>query len=286
MIRVDTTKIPERSKGAGPVETKVIPAGPNVGILVEYIEMGWHKPIFNGKHEVYSSGKRTGQLKDPEFVVMFTIEFPYAEHTAEFPLTWKASIPIEGGEFINKVSVTEAILTNALGRSFAERNKYVKWLAAFKSMTKNQNMLSISQAVGKGGIFTVTHREGKAGEDGVKPVYANLSPTTVLPPEQVDFATRQVTQIQLPAPAGHYAGVFDWDNPDPNVWAKLPGFVQERIKASIGFADSPVGAMLAAIPEAEGENHAADSGKPPVPQEAMKKPEEKLAESTNMTPEV
>ena len=277
MIGIDTTKIPEKTKGLN-AETKVIPAGPNLGVLVEVIEMGWHVPMFNGKPDVYSSGKRVGQVKDPEFIVMFTVEFPLAEHTGDFPLTWKSSIPYGVGEFVNKVSVTQSILNNTLGRQLTERNKFVKWLNAFKKMIKNPNILSISEAIHKGGIFNVTHREGKPGDDGVKVIHANIDPSGVQPPEQVDFVTREVRQITVPEPKGEYAGIFDWDNPDPVVWGKLSGIVQERIKSSLNFANSQVAAMLAKIPEKDlkPEEHTEEKtpDKPPVPNTPIQNPEQ------------
>ena len=96
-LNFDEKKYKEDGDFEGSKETKVIPAGFNLCRLTSYIELGHHNPIFKGKRATFDQGKRAGEEKPAEMLIMLTFEFPLAERTGDFPLTIKTSIPFGSG---------------------------------------------------------------------------------------------------------------------------------------------------------------------------------------------
>lgn len=261
-ISVDTDALPEKGE-AKTKETMVIPEGPNVARLVSYVEMGFHKPVFQGKPIVITEGKRAGDLKDEEFVIRLGFEFPAAEHSGDYPLSLWTSIPYGNGEFINKLSISKSLIAGTLSKQFAARAKYVKYLEAFKSAT-GTNHQSLDKFIDEPLMINITHRKGKADKDGIVPVYANMAPEGINKPSMKHPMTGKIEVFDVPPATGTYCKVFDWEAPTVEAWKAIPKFVQDVMQKATNFHGSTLEAMLMDLPPEEGTDDSAPKTTPPA----------------------
>lgn len=245
-IKIDKDALPEKGS-SGNKETKVIPAGAQVARFVSYVEMGKHNPTFQGKPAVFESGKRAGQLKEPETVIQLVFEFPTAEYTGDYPLTICTSIPWEG-DFINKLAIPDSLLNGTLSRQFAMKTGFMKYLGAFQAAT-GMNHPNMDAFIGVPLLINVTHRQGKADDKGNIPVYAQMKPEGVNKPEWRHPLSGKVEVLEVPPAKGTYCPVYDWDAPTPEGWKALMPSIQKVIKSAVNFEGSPTQLMLAGMPE-------------------------------------
>lgn len=245
-IKIDKDKLPEKSQSNNK-ETKVIPSGAQVARFVSYVEMGKHQPMFKGKPAVFDSGKRAGQQKEPETIIQLVFEFTAAEYTGDYPLTICTSIPWES-EFINKLAIPESLLNGTLSRQFAMKSGFMKYLEALKDATGDHHQ-NMDAYIGAPLLINVTHRQGKADDKGVIPVYAQMKPEGINKPEWRHPLSGKVEMLEVPPSKGTYCSVYDWDAPTPEGWKLLMPSVQKAIKSALNFDGSPTQLMLAGMPE-------------------------------------
>lgn len=232
-------------------ELKCIPAGVNQARLVSYLELGKHIPMFMGKHAVYGKeSKKAGTPKPPEFIIHLVFEFPRAEHTNEFPLTIKTSVPWGTGDFINKLSVSEAMMNGTISMSYANRSKFMKYLNAMNDACGTTHD-GLAEFVGEAFMIAVTNKAGtKAREDGTLPVYSNMKPDGITSTTFPDpMGSGKDVTAEVPAIVGTYCPTFFWDEPTEEAWKAIPSYIQTCMKGAVDFADSPLAAMLAGMPE-------------------------------------
>lgn len=266
-ISVDKDKLPEKGTGDGAKETKVIPEGLQVARFVSYVEMGRHAAMFNGKPDVFASGKRVGQVKDPETIIQLVFEFPTAEYTGDYPLCICTSIPYGKGEFINKLSISDALLNGTLSRQYAMKSHFMKYLEAFKRST-GKDFPNMDAYVGSALLIPVTHRHGKPDEAGVVPCYACMKPEGITSPTWKHPLTGAVENLEVPPAKGKYCPVFDWDKPTLEGWKLLSPNIQAAIKGALNFDGSPTQRMILGAPEADASTKDAakkDTTPPPSP---------------------
>lgn len=280
-IAIDKDKLPERGESDAPKETKVIPSGAQVARFVSYVEMGKHQPMFNGKVDVYTTGKRAGQAKDPETIIQLVFEFPTAEHTGDYPLCIATSIPWEKGEFINKLSISDALLNGKLSRQYAMKSGFMKYLEAFKAST-GTNHPNMDAYIGAPLVITVTHKNGKPDEAGISPVYANMKPEGINKPEWKHPLSGAVEKLEVPKATGEYCPVYDWDSPTIEGWNLLRPNVQKAIQEALNYDGSPTQLMLLNLPE-EDTSVKDKKKKPTTPPDNTGKP---VAPPANMSPSV
>lgn len=248
-------------------ETKFIPAGVNQARLVSYVELGRHIPLYNGKHAVYGKeSKKSGQKKPPEFMMQLVFEFPRAEHVNEYPLTIKTSVPWGKGDFINKLGISEAMMSGNISMSFAQRSKFMKYLNAMNDACGTTHN-GFADFVGCPFLIAVTNKPGtKARDDGSLPMYANMKPDGINSTTYVDQMDQKEKQAEVPETVGEYCGTFFWDDPTPEAWKEVPKYLKTCMKAATDFEDSALATMLAGMPEEpseEGDSKPKDNtGKP------------------------
>lgn len=243
----------------GSKEEKYIEAGLQQARLVSYVEMGWHNPIFKGKPATYDAkSKKAGQLKPPEFVIQLTFEFPRCEYTGNFPLCIKTSVPFGKGEFINKLSVSEALFSGNISMTYANRSAFMKYLNAMNDAcgTDHDDLHSF---LGEAFLITVKNNEGKADKEGNIPVYANMKPDGIQGLEFKNPVDGKMYTADVPESIGTYCEKFFWDAPTEEGWNKLSPQVRDRMKEAVDYPDSALAALVAGLPE----ENAADDGKPP-----------------------
>ena len=230
-------------------ETMFIKAGVQQARLVSYVELGKHAPIFNGKPAIYGKeSKKSGQPKPPELMLHLVFEFPRAEFTGDFPLTIKTSIPWNN-EFLNKLSITEAMESGNISMTYANRSKFMKYLNAMNDAC-GTNYDGLDDFVGEAFLVSVTNKPGKkADADGNLPMYANMSPDGINSTKYIDQMDQQEKEAKVPETLGEYCPVFSWDTPTEEAWGALPKYLQTCIKSAVNFPGSPVDAMLAGMPE-------------------------------------
>lgn len=231
-------------------ETMVIPAGSfELCRLVSYIEMGHHIPCFKGKKQVYEQGKRAGQVKDAEMMIHLVFEYTNAEYTGSFPLTIKTSVPFgDGGDLMNKLSISRGLEEGWLSRTNAMKSNYVKTLMAMQDATGSTHP-EMASFVGQVFASTVTHSLGKkAKENGDIPVYANMKTVSLVAPSFKD-PTGKVTEFDLPEPIGEYCPVFEWDNPTIESWALVPEYLKKYIQKAEDYPGSPLEMLIAGYSE-------------------------------------
>ncbi len=255
-------------------ETMYIPAGQQQARFVSYIELGKHIPLFQGKHAVYGKdSKKAGQPKPPEFMIQLVFEFPRAAYTGSFPLTIKTSVPWKDGDFINKLGVSDALMSGNISMSFASRSKYMKHLNAMNDAC-GTNYDGLAEFIGEPFLISVTNRPGtKHNEDGTAVMYSNMKPEGIVSTtfiDQSDGVTKR--EAQVPEPLGEYCSVFSWDKPTEEAWKEVPKYLKECMKKAVDFPGSPLEAMLAGMPEedspeAKTEAPAENKGKPAVAQD-------------------
>lgn len=231
-------------------ETKFIPAGINQARLVSYVELGKHIPMFKGKPAVYGNdSKKAGESKPPEFMIQLVFEFPRAEHTGDFPLTIKTSSPYGKGDFINKLSVSDALMSGNISLSYANRSKFMKYLNAMNDALGTSHD-SLADFVGAPFLIAITNKPGtKAREDGSLPMYSNMKPDGIGSTKYIDQMDQQEKEAQVPDTVGEYCPLFFWDEPTIEAWKEVPKYLKTCIKGATDFTGSPVAAMLAGMPE-------------------------------------
>ncbi len=257
---IDRKKMEEDKGGDYTPELKHIPAGVNQARLVSYVELGKHIPYFKGKHAVYGKdSKKAGEPKPPEFVIQLVFEFPRAEHSNDFPLTIKTSVPFGKGDFINKLAVSEAMMTGNISMAFANRSKFMKYLNALNDAC-GTSYDGLADFVGEPFLIAVTNKAGtKAREDGSLPIYANMAPDGINSCTYIDQMDLQEKTAKVPEQVGEYCAKFFWDDPTPEAWKEVPKYLKTCMLGATDFEGSPLAAMLAEMPEEAAEG----DGKPP-----------------------
>lgn len=104
-------------------------------------------------------------------------------------------------------------------------------------------------------MITLTNTEGKKGKNKGR-IYENVAAIS---------AMREKDAAKLP-PLVNEPRIFDWENPDMDVWKKLPKWIQDKIKENLEFNGSPLQTVLDGAPaedsksqtEAEGDDTEAD----------------------------
>lgn len=231
-------------------ETEFIPAGLNQARLVSYVELGKHIPMFKGKPSVYGKeSKKADTPKPPEFMIQLVFEFPRAEHVNEYPLTIKTSVPFGSGDFINKLSVSDALMSGNISMAYALRSKFMKYLNAMNDAcgTDHDDLFSF---VGEPFLISVTNKPGtKAREDGTLPMYANMKPDGITSTTYLDQMDQKEKTAEVPEQVGEYCPMFFWDTPTEEAWKEVPKYLKTCMKGASDFEGSPLAAMLAGMPE-------------------------------------
>jgi len=241
----------ENSGGDFIPELMPIDAGMNQARLVSYMELGWHLPFFKGKRAIFGKdSKKAGQEKPEEFLIQLIFEFPLAEHSSEFPQTIKTSVPFgDKGEFINKLSVSRALMDGNISMAYANRSKYMKYLNAMNDSC-GTNYDGLADFVGEPFLIGVTNKPGtKAREDGTLPIYSNMKPDSICSVTYKDQMDGKMKTAKVPEIIGEYCSVFSWDDPTPEAWKEVPKYLKDTMKKSVDFPDSPLAVMLAGMPE-------------------------------------
>jgi len=264
-IKVNKEELENYDGGDFTPETQHIEAGPQVPArLVSYIELGKHNPMFQGKHQEYDSGKAKGQQKPPELLIHMVFEFPMEPYDVN-PLCIKTSVPFgKAGEFLNKLSVSDALASGKISLSYANRSKYMKYLNSM-NMALGTDYDGLDSFVGEAFLCGVTNKVGtKAREDGSLPVYANMKPDAIQSTEYRDPRTRKVEVMEVPEAIEEYCKVFDWDAPTKEAWDNIPEYLQKCIKTALNYEGSPTQLMLLDYPEGNTEERTTDTpGTPP-----------------------
>lgn len=233
-------------------ETKYIPAGINQARLVSYIELGMHMPMFKGKPAMYSSeSKKAGQTKPAEFIIHLVFEFPRAEHTGDFPLCIRTSVPYGSGEFINKLSVSEALMSGNISMAYANRSKFMKYLNAMNDSC-GTSYDGLEFFVGEPFLIAVTNKPGtKARDDGTLPIYANMKPEGINSIKYIDQMDQTEKEAKVPEQIGDYCSKFFWDTPTEEAWKEVPKYLKECMKKAVDYNGSALQVMLSGMPEEE-----------------------------------
>ena len=144
--------------------------------------------------------------------------------------------------------LTEEFMKDENGEDIEDKPRFISETFPFRSLqsdlaksTKRYRALDPEEKFG--GDFTlligspcnvtVTQNEGKNGR-----IYNNISGVS---PMQSSKAKRLPELVNEPK-------VFVMDNPDPEVFASLPEWIQEKMKSNINFEGSPLQAMLEGKP--------------------------------------
>ena len=233
-------------------ETEHIPAGTHPAILVSYVEMGKHYKIFNGKRVVYDkTSKKAGQTRPPELHISLCFEFPSCKYTGNRPLTIATSIPMKNGGILNPLTVSDALASGNLSKSFAMKTNFMKYLLAMQDAT-GKNYDSLADFVGQGFLVSVSNKEGKPDSDGNVRVFANMKPDGIQSLSFKHPVTGVVEEVTCPKQIGEYCKVLDWDDPDLNEFKKLPEYMQDLIKNAEDYPGSALQGLLQGEPDTEG----------------------------------
>jgi hypothetical protein len=255
-FKIDREKL-ESDKGGDYVkETEIVPAGMNQARLVSYVELGKHIPMFKGKPAEYGKeSKKSGEPKPPEFMIQLVFEFPHAKHTGEFPLTIKTSVPYGKGEFVNQLSVSDALMSGNISMAYALRSRFMKYLNALNDSC-GTSYDDLHSFVGEPFLVAVTHKVGAKADPktGDKPVFANMAPDGINSTTYTDQQDMKEKVAQVPEIVGEYCSKFFWDEPTPEAWKEVPKYLKTCMKGADDFEGSPLAAMLAGMPEEKSEN--------------------------------
>lgn len=249
-IKVNKDELTE--EGSGNSETMFIPAGTHPAILVSYVEMGKHYKEFKGKKAVYDkTSKKAGQVRPPELHISVCFEFPNCEYTGDRPLTIATSVPMKNGGVINALTVSDALASGSLSKSFAMKTNFMKYLIAMQDAT-GKNYDSLADFVGQGFLVSVSNKNGKPDEEGNVRTYANMKPDGIQGLSFKHPVTGAVEEVPCPAQKGEYCTVLDWDDPDIEEFKKLPTYMQDFIKDAEDFNGSALDMLLREYPDDEG----------------------------------
>lgn len=225
-------------------ESHVVPAGNNPAVCVYYAELGKHQPVFKGKPAVYDSGKRAGQIKDPEMIIHMAFEFPMAEYE-HAPLTLCTSIPLPDGSFINKLPVSDALASGNISLSMAMRSGYMKYLTAMNEAAGFEAQ-GLFEHIGSKFLINVTHNVVTKGDS--TRTYANMKALGITKPEFRHPVSGAVEAVEVPDALGTYGPVFAWDSPTEEAWEAMPKNLQKCCKKATNYEGSPLQVMLSGMP--------------------------------------
>lgn len=280
-VNVNANDLPEggEKKDRKP-ETKFIEAGNQVARFVQYVELGKHYQMFQGKKAVYEQGKNAGRQKPPVLHVALTFEFPTCEYTGDYPLCISTTRRMDSGEFFDAVTVPESLADGSMSKNYAMRTRFMKYLTAMQVATgKNFTNFADFAKAKVGLMVNVTNKLGKKAEDGSQPTYANMKPDGIVAPEFKHPVTKKVEPVDVPEAIGEYPAPFEWDAPTPETYKALQPWYKAAIKAAVDFEGSPVQIMLLANPELDkvlekDEDQDQTPNKPAEPPKDMKKQED------------
>ena len=235
----------ELSDGDFTPESHFVPAGNNPAVCVYYAELGKHQPIFKGKPAVYDTGKRIGQLKDPEMIVHVVFEFPLCDYD-NVPLTIRTSVPLKDGSFINKLPVSDALASGNISLTMAMRSAYMKYLTAMNNAAGFEAH-GIHEHVGSKFLVNVTNKTVTKDDKSV--TYANMKPEGITKPEFRHPMTGKIEEVEVPDAIGTYGPVFAWDDPTEEAWKAMPDFLKKCCKKASNFEGSPLQVLLSGMPD-------------------------------------
>lgn len=217
-------------------------AGRTVGRFIEYIELGKHVEMYEGKP------------KPPAEMVRVTFEFTLPDRVKE--------VEIDGV----KKKIAERISYN-MPKKFTEKAKYYK---LFKAMTYGRDSIThMAEMLGEAFVFDIKHNT--KGEGDKKKTFANLyqdSTWGVFAPRSVDPLTNVSTDLSSKVPeALSPLRIFIWDIPTKETWDSLfidgerevkdgdttkkvsKNWLQERLLSATDFGGSALEQMLNDIPD-------------------------------------
>lgn len=225
-------------------ERSLPPAGPTVGRLVEYIELGMQaRKAYKGKE------------KKPVDAVRVTFDLLHPEK----------NVRKGEGEYADKVFNDRITVT---------MSKLLDGKAAFKKLFNTmqrgrENIKHMAQMLGEPFIITVLHNKS---QDGTK-TYANIKTEDgtwlVAAPVVVDALAGTAQDISGKiAPPISPIRIFLWDNPTKETWDSLfidgtytrknekgveeevsKNFIQSKIVTATNFEGSPLEGMLGGMPD-------------------------------------
>jgi hypothetical protein len=231
-----------------PRKQPFVPKGNQLARLVGYAELGKHYQIYKGKRTIYEQGKNKGREKPPVLHVVLEFEFPKYKEEDQFPLTLSTTRRMKGGEFFNAVVVPQSLIDNTLGRGYAMRTRFMKFLTAIQEASGKNYTSFMKFAKEKTPLMmAITNKVVNAGTEDEK-TYANFKPDGIVAPEFVHPATGEVEKFEVPE-AESTGYVFDWDTPTEEQWKSLPKWHQAAILDAVDYAGSPIEALLNANPE-------------------------------------
>lgn len=217
--------------------------GRTIGRFIEYIELGKHIEMFEGKP------------KPPAELVRLTFELLHPDRNIK-------EIEVDGG----KKKVAERISVT-VPKKMNEKAKFYK---LFKSMAYGRTEIThMAEMLGEAFILNISHYE-KQLDGGKKRVYANLYDAGVwgvMAPRNEDALSGQVTDISsMVPPALSPLRIFIWSNPTKETWDSLfidgynetknadgtinresKNWLQERIMSATDFGGSALQQMVAGL---------------------------------------
>jgi hypothetical protein len=218
--------------------------------------MGHHIPMYQGKKQVNETGKRKGEIRDPEMMIHLIFEFTNAKFAGDYPLTVKTSVPFgKNGDLLNKLSIGKGLEEGWLARKHALKANYVKTLMAMQDAT-GASSGAVADYVGKVFGCTVVHNLGKkAADNGDIPMYANMKCTSIVAPEFKNPIDGKTTKMDLPEQIGEYCPVFDWESPTIEAWSNVPKYLKPFIQKAIDYPGSELEMLIAGYEAAVAEDN-------------------------------
>ena len=217
--------------------------GRTIGRFIEYIELGKHVEMYEGKP------------KPAAELVRVTFELLHPEKNIR-------EIEVDGGKkkVADRLSVT-------MPKKMSEKAKFFK---LFKAMTYGRTEIThMAEMLGEAFILNVSHYEKDLG-GGKKRIYANLYEASVwgvYAPRNEDALSGQVTDISSHVPAAlSPLRIFLWNQPTKETWDSLfidgtnevkkedgtvtqesKNWLQERIMSATDFGGSRLQQMVAGL---------------------------------------
>ena len=251
-VNVNQETLPEKGEGKSDrkPETMFIPAGNQVARLVQYVEMGKHFQMFQGKKACYEQGKNAGRQKPPVLHVALTFEFPGCEYTGDYPLCISTSRRMDSGEFFDAVTVPESLADGTMSKNYAMRTRFMKYLTAMQQATGLgfTNFADFAKAQAPV-MINITNKLGKKKDDGTQPTYANMKPDGIVKPMFQVPGSNKIIDVEVPDAIGTYPIPFEWDAPTADSWSGLQPWYKAAIKAAVDFEGSAIFELLLSDPE-------------------------------------
>lgn len=201
-------ELPRSSNGGGDrVPQPLLDIGSYPARLVRFIDMG-----------IQPQRPYKGQDKPPAHEVDLTYE-----------LLDVFMVDKDGNELEDKPRwISESFPVYRLEADLAKSTK------RYRALDPNEDFDGdMSQLVGQPCMVTIVHGENK--KDPARP-YENIGNVTVMRAKEVAKAPELVNPTQ----------VFLLDEPDMELFAKFPKWIQDKLKSNLGFAGSPLQTALAA----------------------------------------